>query len=431
MKSILIYLTVIFSTLLYQNNAEANYTPPKPQNPSEVDFYLLTVGVGEPIYTRFGHTILQLHDKESNRTYNFNWGIFSFEEGNFPWKFFVGSLNYHLGVSSTSQVMTTYRDYEKRKVWKDKINLTNTQKAQLVEKIYENLRPENRNYSYHHFFDNCVTRVRDLLSVITHDNIEQNFANKKSKKLYREYVKENLNSPMFVGFFLSILMNKLIDQEMSLWDEMFYPEKMRELLLDFPAFDDQGQVIPGVNLLSDSDVIIEGPSYPSSTLNLYQLINIFGLILLVFMGVSIAKKPVDHILHRVSIRLSGLCLIIWGLFSTALGIIMTLAWLFSNHKDIVHNANLWFFWPTDFIIVILGVMVLFGGQKAYSKSFAATSYTFLMAHILGFFIAIGLWGIGIIEQNISNVIFWLFPISLLLYSMNAKKIQTELREKNA
>ena len=106
---------------------------------------------------------------------------------------------------------------------------------------------------------------------------------------------------------------------------------------------------------------------------------------------------------------------------------MTLAWLFSNHLDILHNANLWFFWPTDFIIIFLGFQLLFFGQNAYKKKFAKSSYYFIMTHLLAFFLAIGLWGVGLIEQNISNTIFWLFPVALLLYSMNAKKIQTEIK----
>ena len=57
------------------------------------------------------------------------------------------------------------QDYflEKRYVYSQKINLTPGETRILIELIKENLKPENKKYRYDFFYDDCSTRIRDLL----------------------------------------------------------------------------------------------------------------------------------------------------------------------------------------------------------------------------------------------------------------------------
>ena len=123
----------LFAEIQSQKAYAAGYIPPMPESMDQTDFYLLTVGLGDDLYTRFGHTILRIVDHRAGVDYNFNWGTFDWNEPNFAWNFFRGVLMYRMSLASFSQTMATYRDWEQRRVWQDKINLTSAQKRTLMQ----------------------------------------------------------------------------------------------------------------------------------------------------------------------------------------------------------------------------------------------------------------------------------------------------------
>ena len=63
-----------------------------PADLSQVDFYLVTVDVGNNIWDNFGHTALRVVDRSSNSDLVFNWGLFDASVGNvtFASNFFEG-----------------------------------------------------------------------------------------------------------------------------------------------------------------------------------------------------------------------------------------------------------------------------------------------------------------------------------------------------
>ena len=61
-----------------------------PVNMSGVDFYLITVDVGDMVWDLFGHTALRVYDENTNTDTVFNWGVFDISGGVgvFSWNFF-------------------------------------------------------------------------------------------------------------------------------------------------------------------------------------------------------------------------------------------------------------------------------------------------------------------------------------------------------
>src|SRR5688572_4901025 len=59
---------------------------------ADLTIYLLTLGPGDVIYERFGHNMIWVHDPSDPAVPDkaYNYGMFSFEEGNFVWKFLHG-----------------------------------------------------------------------------------------------------------------------------------------------------------------------------------------------------------------------------------------------------------------------------------------------------------------------------------------------------
>ena len=60
---------------------------------NQVDFYLITVDVGNHIWDNFGHTALRVVDRENDSDLVFNWGMFDTSVGNVTF-----ATNFLLGI---------------------------------------------------------------------------------------------------------------------------------------------------------------------------------------------------------------------------------------------------------------------------------------------------------------------------------------------
>jgi hypothetical protein len=154
------------------------------------DIYLLTCGPGTETYSIYGHSALRIVIPERNYDQVYNWGVFDFATPNFVWKFAKGRLQYMLGVYSYDSFLREY-DSEKRWVISQKINLSVEEKQELFNLISVNLRPENIKYRYDFFYDNCSTRIRDLLEKASGGNlIYPDDESKKNLPTFRELISD-------------------------------------------------------------------------------------------------------------------------------------------------------------------------------------------------------------------------------------------------
>src|SRR5665648_718824 len=126
------------------------------------DVYLLTCAPGTESYSIYGHTALRIVIRGQNFDRVYNWGIFDFSTPNFAFRFAKGRLDYMLGAYDYDRFVNEYIT-EGRAVWSQTLNLTTAEKEKLFALINENLKPENIRYRYDFFFDNCATRIRDIL----------------------------------------------------------------------------------------------------------------------------------------------------------------------------------------------------------------------------------------------------------------------------
>ncbi|MDG5799969.1 DUF4105 domain-containing protein [Marinilabiliaceae bacterium ANBcel2] len=134
----------------------------------EASISILTCSSGDELYSLFGHTAIRVNDPVNDFDYVFNYGTFDFNTPNFYLKFMRGELNYMLSVSTYNRFLNQYK-YDERDVYEQKLSLTDAEVETLFLALIENSKTENRYYKYHFFFDNCATRVRDIIA----DNIYQ------------------------------------------------------------------------------------------------------------------------------------------------------------------------------------------------------------------------------------------------------------------
>ena len=159
MNRIAYFILVLFlsyGTFLYGSSTE-NRTENDP-----LEIYLLTCSPGDQLYSLFGHTAIRVCNREEGTDIVFNYGTFDFSTDNFYYKFVKGILPYQLSIDKYPNFMFQYR-YENRSVYSQRLNLTSVEKNRLYGLLLENYRPENRTYQYNFLYDNCSSRVRDII----------------------------------------------------------------------------------------------------------------------------------------------------------------------------------------------------------------------------------------------------------------------------
>jgi len=126
---------------------------------------VLTVGIDTELQAKFGHTAIRIEDPSTGMDIVFGYGGFDFEAPFFYWKFTTGKLDYSMTGHRFNHFMETYR-YENRSVTEQPLNLSQDERNQLFKFLQENYRPENRLYKYDFLFDNCATRIPEVLKMV-------------------------------------------------------------------------------------------------------------------------------------------------------------------------------------------------------------------------------------------------------------------------
>ncbi len=139
---------------------------------------LITIGPGDELYSGFGHSVLWIADPATGIDRAYNYGTFSFQSENFYIKFLRGTLPYELSVLPLGPQAFEWR-LENRSIKEQELNLSLDQRQRLLEDLERNYLPENRKYHYRFFYDNCSSRLQEVLRRACGDSL-----------IYHGYTKE-------------------------------------------------------------------------------------------------------------------------------------------------------------------------------------------------------------------------------------------------
>ena len=155
------YILTIISCLALTISSYAQATIPT----DSIRVSLLTCGAGSEIYSLYGHTAIRYEQPARGIDIVFNYGIFNFDAPNFILRFTLGETDYLLGVEEYNRFVRSYQRM-KRDVWEQELNLSKEEKMRFFAILGENYRPENREYRYNFFFNNCFSfKVKQSFSL--------------------------------------------------------------------------------------------------------------------------------------------------------------------------------------------------------------------------------------------------------------------------
>ena len=299
---------------------------------------ILTCSPGEELYSTFGHSAIRVTDSVSHRDIVYNYGTFNFDEPGFYTKFIRGKLSFYLSTDDFDSFISEYIE-EKRDITEQVLNLTCAEKYNIVMLLQANMLAANRTYKYDFTFDNCTTRLRDLVEKCADTSI--NFGNVlSSKKTFRDLIYEylNKNDKQWSKLGIDILLGGRMDVVMKPREVMFLPDYLLKSF-DSSTIDSRPLVSSEKNIidLNAPPVIVDYFTHPLFIFSCFFLL----IVLLSFFKNSFIK--------RVLIAFDGFMFFITGL----LGILLIFMWVGTDHFMCKDNFNLLWAWPTNIVAAFL------------------------------------------------------------------------------
>jgi len=331
---------------------------------SRGDFLTLKVAVfgpGDPLYVWWGHIGLIVEDQLSGKARFYDYGLFSFENDHFFRNFALGRLLYSCGVSPAEANISRYI-----RANRDVIILTLNLPPEKKEEVWRfaewNVRPENRNYYYHHFRDNCATRIRDILDLATDGQFREYAQAAPGRFTLREHVRRHTWFSPFFDWFLMFLMGGDIDRPITVWDEMFLPGEIDRQIRDFEYTDSRGELRP---LVSGREVInqaVNRPAVLEIPRKQWPRELALGAAAALLLGFFRYLRQKERRIGRISLGISQSLL---GLFFGTAGSLLFFMSFFTDHDYTRHNLNLLFVNPLLLAAVPMGILAAAGrgGKK--------------------------------------------------------------------
>lgn len=228
---------------------------------------LVTTGPGEEVYLWWGHTGLMVEELPSGRSSFYDFGVFSFETENFFLNFLFGRLWYMVYRSSAPRNLE--RMVERDRTLRQQIlRFPPGEKERLVANLERQILPENRTYLYDYYFDNCATRIRDLLDEAYGGELRR-VASLDERGTLRLQTRRFTGHNSLVEWGLMFLMGPSIDRPISGWEAMYLPREIPRYLKQIRFSDDRGRVLSPIAediLLHRSSRAREVPDRPGSGL---------------------------------------------------------------------------------------------------------------------------------------------------------------------
>jgi hypothetical protein len=390
--------------------AEAEQPDEVPVDVDTVAVYLLTYEPGDELQTMWGHVALRVRDDRTGTDLVFDWGLVDARDPvALIANFLTGKPIYHLSVQTYGE-MVRVSAAESRTLRQERLRLDSLENTRLVLRLAWNAQPEHRPYRYDMWHRNCVTQIRDLLDTAVAGRIADRLRATRGNETRRELVRSTLRRWPLIALGLDIILNAEVDRPLSAWEEVFLPERLREQLRAVPASADaDGAAAP---LLGEAEPLIAAPGRPRFSRSSAYLVA-SGLGALAIAGLVHMTRLTPR---RLTVRIVGAGLLGFGFLSALLGTLMALAWIASPHTWLHHNANLWLFWPLDWVVAAFGVSLLVKGEPWPSTSRRGRMlHGLIWLHFLAASALVTLWAVGTIHQTVTPMIVWVVSLAGLVY----------------
>lgn len=217
---------ILFSVLLL--TFTVGLTQPRYVLSPEADISLMILGPyqGE-IYSAFGHCAIRVSDPKNKVSWAFNYGVFDFDQESFFVNFARGKMIYQLGLSDYERFKNHYIR-ENRFVIEQTLNLTLEEKQTLFDFLLENYKPENREYLYNYVYDNCATKLPEVLNKAFPGRITYDYSFVEEGVTIRDLMDRYLTYQPWGDWIIDIGLGLQIDKVATPEEYLFLPDYVQK-----------------------------------------------------------------------------------------------------------------------------------------------------------------------------------------------------------
>ena len=305
----------------------------------QAEISLLTYSPSDELYAAFGHSALRVRDPSSSLDVVYNYGMFSFTEGNFYFKFAQGKLNYWLGAYEF-QYLAAEAQQRNCTIREQLLNLTGLEKQAFYDYLTTNLQPENRYYHYDFFYDNCVTRIRDLTRAVLGENLrlDTSFVQDYS---FRDLIDLYMEPQPWGDLGIDLALGARIDQRAPATDYLFLPAYAAQSFVNSRVIR-EGKEVP---LVKKETVLFEKqPDREVDSLEFWHPKWVF----LALLGLALLATLLTR--HRPPVYWpDALLFALYGL----LEVVLLLLWFATDHQATHDNYNLLWLHPMHLLSAAL------------------------------------------------------------------------------
>jgi hypothetical protein len=370
-RRLAISLLLLFASF---GRAASQTAPPRataaaPVPGSQITVTLVTFGLGEEVFERFGHNALWFHDASTLQDFAYHWGLFSFDEPGFVVRFLTGDTKYWMGAADARELIESERS-RGRPTTLQRLNLTPAQALALRDFVRWNALDENKFYRYDYFGDNCSTRLRDALDRAVGGAIRRSTDTARTTLSYRRESLRLTDGLRLVQAGMDIALGRPADVPLTKWESFFIPMRLRDAARDvrIPGPDGvdvplvaQEQIVP---LPPRAEPIPEAAVAPTLTPRFAALGLLLGALVVVLRVMMVARRTAAW-----GLALFGSA---WSLLCGVLGVIILFAWIATKHVYWASNENVLLLTPFSLALVMLIPAAVLSGRRERAARMVAS-----------------------------------------------------------
>lgn len=376
MKKILTFLGLVLTVTL-----SAQF----PQLSEDAELSIITVGPGPNLNDCFGHSAFRIKDPKLNMDRAYNYGTFDLTQKGFYLRFTLGVAEYKLSAYPFEYF---YDSYTRQNRWlqEQKLNLTRDELQVLFEKLEINHLPQNQFYRYDPFFDNCATRMRDLVGETLEGKITFNNDHLNEDLTLRDLVDINAFNHGWGDLGIDIALGNRLDKVATPDEYMYLPDYV------YSAFENATVNRNGLEepMVKSTERIFDSNYYEIHREGLRPVLvfTLLAAVVIIFTIQDYIKKKRSRFLDFSIMLATGL-----------VGLLIVFLWFFTSHSTAPNNLNiLWAFLPN----LVIGFYLLKKQPPKWTRSYVRFLFILLIGLVL-------IWIAQIQNYNVS-----LIPIGIML-----------------
>ncbi|MDB4913165.1 MAG: hypothetical protein JWM95_809 [Gemmatimonadetes bacterium] len=328
---------------------------------SEIDVTLVTIGLGEEVFERFGHDALIFRNALTGATVAYHWGQFSFDQPGFLRRFLTGDTRYWMGADDPRGLIERER-MRGRPVTLQLLNLSPAQALSLLKAVETNSLEENKYYRYDYFRDNCATRLRDALDGAVGGALKRQTEGVPTDITYRRESIRLTDGDRPVQAGIDIALGRPADVPISEWKSFFIPMRLRDAARVMRIPGANGTQVPLV--AKEWMVALPATTTPIPEATVAPHITLTYLYVGILFAVLIAGLRMLMMSHRAAAYALAFVGTVWSLLCGVLGVILLLAWMATQHVFWAYNENVLLLTPLSLALVVLLPIALLSGKAA-------------------------------------------------------------------